>query len=128
MVETLSSTTLVADVAFSKVAEDVEIVPTAEVGAVKMDSLPPTSSSPPARDQALKSTIEREKEEEKKKKKKLAIMKVFHKAHPDESNDDSDDPKEDRFNNLEIIQALIDKFTMLEVVDNMADLDHMQLI
>ncbi|EHA8586236.1 hypothetical protein COCNU_scaffold000119G000030 [Cocos nucifera] len=61
-------------------------------------------------------------------KRKKVIVKVFRKAHLGGSNDDNDDLGEDPFSDSKIIQDLTDKFTMFEVVDQMADLDHAQHI
>ena len=51
-------------------------------------------------------------------------MKVHQKAYPGESNGGDDSPREDPFNDLDLIQNLTDKFALSEVVDQMADLDH----
>ncbi|EHA8590771.1 hypothetical protein COCNU_scaffold023768G000010 [Cocos nucifera] len=111
----------------SKVIEGTKVIPTVEVGAVDGGYMPPTSSRPPAEDQALQPPIEKEKGGEKKKKKKV-IVKTSRKAHSSESNDDSNDLGEDPFSNPEIIWDLTDKFGISKVVDRMADLDHVQLI
>ncbi|EHA8586359.1 hypothetical protein COCNU_scaffold000210G000040 [Cocos nucifera] len=88
-----------------------------------MSSAPPSPSSV---DQALKLPTEGETREGKKKKK--AIVKTPHKGHFSEPNDDSDERGEDPFDDLEIVRALTDKFAMLKVVDDMADLEPWQLV
>ncbi|KAG1338707.1 hypothetical protein COCNU_04G010130 [Cocos nucifera] len=126
-VDTPSSMTPTTVVVAFVVIEGTEVVPTVEVGTVDGGSMPPTFSSPPAKDQTPQTPTEREKEGEKKKKKKI-VVKLFHKACPSESNDDSDNLGEDPFSNPKIVRNLTDKFAMSEVVDRMADLDYAWLI
>ncbi|KAG1367006.1 hypothetical protein COCNU_13G007960 [Cocos nucifera] len=73
-------------IAASEIAKTVEVIPTTE-----------------------------DKEGEKKGKKKV-IVKMFHKAHPGESNDDNNALGEDPFSNLDLIQDLADKFAMFKVL------------
>ncbi|EHA8586561.1 hypothetical protein COCNU_scaffold000525G000090 [Cocos nucifera] len=108
--------------------EVAKVIPTINVNAAKGGSFPLESSSPPTRDQALKTPIETE-EGKKRKKKRLAVMKIACKARPSEpSNSDGDGPRNDPFDNPNVIWDLIDKFTLPEVVDRMADLDQTELV
>ncbi|EHA8588083.1 putative ensconsin-like [Cocos nucifera] len=83
-------------------------------------------SSPCSGDQASELPIEGEIEKGKKKKK--AIAKILCKAHPGKPSDDRGELGEDPFNDPGIVRDLTNKFTMLEVVYRMADLDPQQLI
>ncbi|KAG1338754.1 putative ensconsin-like [Cocos nucifera] len=88
--------------------------------------MPPTPLGPFSQDQASELPVEGEMEEGKKKKK--AITKILRKAYPSKSSDNHDELGEDPFDNLGTIQNLIDKFSISEVVDRMANLDPRQLI
>ncbi|EHA8589910.1 hypothetical protein COCNU_scaffold013378G000010 [Cocos nucifera] len=124
-VDAPSSTTPTTAAIASEVAKGAEVIPATEVGTIERGSMPPTFSSPPTKDQDPQPLAKREKGGEKKKKK--VVMKMYCKVRPGESNDNSDNMEEDPFSNPKIVRDLIDKFTMLEVVDRMADLDHVQL-
>ncbi|EHA8587732.1 hypothetical protein COCNU_scaffold003089G000030 [Cocos nucifera] len=116
MVNTPSSTALADATTATKVTL------AARVGAVIEGSMPPSSIIPLAEDPTPRPLDGRE--EGKKKKKKRIIVKVHHKAHPGRSSDDGDNPREDSFGSPKLIQDLTDRFAMLEVVDQMANLDH----
>ncbi|EHA8587783.1 hypothetical protein COCNU_scaffold003215G000010 [Cocos nucifera] len=109
-----------------EVTTTIEATPTTMVDTVVEGSMPPSSMSPPAEDLAPQPPVGR-KGGEKKKGKKF-VMKVHHRKCLGGSSNNDDNLREDFFGNLVLIQDLTDKFTMLEVVDQMADLDHMQLI
>ncbi|KAG1358607.1 hypothetical protein COCNU_08G000530 [Cocos nucifera] len=88
--------------------------------------MPASSTSPPIEDPAPQPPTRRE--EGKRKKGKRVIMKVHRRACPGGSNSDGDNPREDSFNDPDLIWDLIDKFALPEVADQMADLDYMHLI
>ncbi|KAG1334184.1 hypothetical protein COCNU_03G003030 [Cocos nucifera] len=107
-------------------AATTKVAAATRVGAIIEGSMPPSSMSPPTEDPALRPLAGRE-EGEKKKEKKI-IVKVHCKAHLDGSNDDNNNSREDPFDNPKLIRDLTNRFAMPEVVDQIADLDHMQLI
>ncbi|EHA8589834.1 hypothetical protein COCNU_scaffold012715G000010 [Cocos nucifera] len=121
-----SSMAIAVTITTFKVAVSVEVLPTTKVGTVDVDSIPSTPLGPSSGDQALKLPAEGETREGKKKKK--VVLKTPRKAHFSDPNDDSDERGEDPFDNSEIVQALTDKFAMLEVVDHIADLEPWQLV
>ncbi|KAG1358576.1 hypothetical protein COCNU_08G000220 [Cocos nucifera] len=106
----------------SKVIVGIETTLTAEVNTAGVGSMPSIPSSPTNGDRTLE--LPAKEETSKGRKKKKAVAKTSRKARlsgPD-GNDD-DERGEDHFDNPEIIQDLIDRFAMPEVVDQMADLD-----
>ncbi|KAG1362629.1 putative ensconsin-like [Cocos nucifera] len=126
-VDILSSATPANATATPKVADGVEVIPTAEVGTTDGAIVPPTSTSPPAEVQVLELPIGGEKREKKKEKKKLAIVKIRCKAQPIESNDGNEDLKENFFYNRNIIRDLVDKFALPEVLGHQL-LAHIKMV
>ncbi|EHA8589900.1 hypothetical protein COCNU_scaffold013242G000010 [Cocos nucifera] len=122
-VGTPSSTTPTAAVAVPKVAKGNEVIPTIKVGTMDGGSMALTSPSPPAKDQALHPPIKKDKGRENKRKKKV-VVKMFCKACLGKSSNHSKALGEDPFSNPELVEDLTDKFAMLEVVHQMANLDH----
>ncbi|EHA8588404.1 hypothetical protein COCNU_scaffold005031G000050 [Cocos nucifera] len=94
-----SSVAPINAIAAPKVANGIKVAPTVEVGATDGVAVPPTSSSPPTEVQVLELSARGEKREKKKKKRMSIIVKVRHKAHPSESNDDNEDLEENLFYN-----------------------------
>ncbi|KAG1370929.1 hypothetical protein COCNU_16G000230 [Cocos nucifera] len=115
-----TSTTIAPEVIAS-----IEVALAIEVSTAGVGSEPPMPSGPSNRDRALEAPAEGEVGKGRKEKK--AITKMSRKACLSEADGDSDNRGKDPFDNLEIIRDLTRRFTMLEVVDYMADLDPLQL-
>ncbi|EHA8586917.1 putative ensconsin-like [Cocos nucifera] len=108
------------------VADGIEVALAAEVGSIDGATVPPTSSSLPTEVQVLELPARGGKREKKKEKKKSITIKVWCKAHPNESNDDNEDLEENLFYNQNIIEDLVDKFALFEVVVKIANFDYEQ--
>ncbi|KAG1358608.1 hypothetical protein COCNU_08G000540 [Cocos nucifera] len=118
---------VVTTVAILEVAGSTKIIPAIEVGVADKGSMPPTSSSPPDEDQASQPPTEKDKEGDKKGKKKF-VIKVPYKARPGGSSSDNNNLEEDLINNSKIVWELINKLVVPKVVNQMAGLNHVQLI
>ncbi|EHA8586433.1 hypothetical protein COCNU_scaffold000375G000010 [Cocos nucifera] len=96
-----SSTTPANVATATEVTVTIEAIPAARVGTAVEGSMPPSSMSPPVEDPALQPPIGREEGE--RKKGKRIVMKAHRKACPGGSSDDGDSPREDLFNDLDLI-------------------------
>ncbi|EHA8587028.1 hypothetical protein COCNU_scaffold001324G000050 [Cocos nucifera] len=116
-----SFTTPATIVTTSEIIEGIKVVPIPEVSTIDGGSVASSSPSPLVEDQAPQPPIIKDKGGEKKGKK--VIIKMFCKACPGESSDDSKASGEDPFNDPDLVQDLTDRFALPEVLDQMADLD-----
>ncbi|KAG1363591.1 putative ensconsin-like [Cocos nucifera] len=96
---------------------------TTKVAAAPEVIAPLTSSSPLIKVQTSEPSIEKEKGAEKEKA-KMASKNVKRKTRPNESNASNEDLGENPFHNREIVKDLINKCTLVEVVDKIIDADY----
>ncbi|EHA8589708.1 hypothetical protein COCNU_scaffold012069G000010 [Cocos nucifera] len=98
-----------------------EVIPTTYADVVEGESLPPEPTNLSTKDCTPDPSTD---EGEERRKRKGTIMKKACKVHQDEPNQSNDDDQgTDPYNNSNIIRNLIDKFTLLEEVDFLIDLD-----
>ncbi|EHA8588025.1 hypothetical protein COCNU_scaffold003914G000010 [Cocos nucifera] len=105
-----------------EVALKVEAPPTSELGTITEVAGSLVPSNPPIEAHILEPPIEGEKEVEKKKTKR-ALRKSQWMVHRNGPNSSDEELGENPFNNHEILQGLVDGFTILEVVDWIIDAD-----
>ncbi|EHA8588128.1 hypothetical protein COCNU_scaffold004181G000010 [Cocos nucifera] len=116
-----SSAIPISTTAAFEVIASIELALTTKVSTIGAGSIPPMPSGSFSRDQA--SELPTEGEIGKERKNKKAITEMSRKARLSGPDGDSDEREEDTFDNPKIVQDLTDRFSMLEVVNHMADLD-----
>ncbi|EHA8587129.1 hypothetical protein COCNU_scaffold001459G000110 [Cocos nucifera] len=100
----------------------VEVTPAIGVDATTKAAGPSMPSNPSIKVQAPEPPLEKEKEVEKKKTRRT-LRKSQWKTRCNGPNDSDEESGKNPFNNHEIVRGLVDRFTILKVVDRIIDAD-----